>query len=102
LAIESIYHELPFTKDYFGGYESDNNDTYYDNDHVFDFDSEWRYPSKEVLALEEKLTDPAKAALARLDKVDEVIRLKKEGFKIIKVALVVLNSSVVKVLFAED
>jgi hypothetical protein len=78
----------------------------YDHDfgveHDLDLDSEWRYPSKEILILEERLTDRAKASLARLEALEPVKGLKDKGFKVYLVSIIVQSISVVKVLFKKD
>ncbi|MDR2302782.1 MAG: AAA family ATPase [Deltaproteobacteria bacterium] len=78
------------------GPNDDDCDGYPDLD--YDSDDEWRYPSKEILALEEGLSERAKLSLARLNRFESVKALRAKGARVIPVALVVFGDSVVKVL----
>ncbi|MDR2386025.1 MAG: AAA family ATPase [Deltaproteobacteria bacterium] len=100
LAMEMSYHILDRSaqSENLKGNETDHE--YPDLD--YDSDDEWRYPSEEILALEERLADRAKLALARLNRFEWVKRLRAEGLRVIPVALVVLGDSVVKVLMEKD
>ncbi|MDR1677241.1 MAG: AAA family ATPase [Deltaproteobacteria bacterium] len=96
IALQMSHHKLDL---HLSAVEADE----YDGDnHALDIDDEWRFPSKEILAYEEQLTGQAEDSLARLDKYEFVIKCKLKDCQLIKMALVVHNSSVLKVLFKRD
>ncbi|MDR0621252.1 MAG: AAA family ATPase [Deltaproteobacteria bacterium] len=82
------------------GKDDDKRDCDLNND--FDDDGEWRYPSKEILALEDRLAVGARASLARLEGLGFVKRLRGEGYRVAPVVVAVHGDSVVNVLFGED
>lgn len=64
-------------------------------------EEEWRYPSEEILALEERLSGPAMAYLGRIEGSGRVRRLREGGFAVTPAALVVHGDSVVKAVYGK-